>query len=66
MGAELNCKQYHPFDFDLGPQEEARASRLHSESIVIDLLWQGPYGPSSYSPEMENAFFGIYQATQAG
>jgi membrane dipeptidase len=40
------------FDFGLTPAEEARAAKLHAESIVIDLLFQGPIGYRSYTDDM--------------
>lgn len=33
------------FDFQLTSADEARAQRLHADSIVIDLLFQGPLSP---------------------
>lgn len=37
------------YDFGLSPDEEARARSLHGESIVIDMLFQGPCGYRSYA-----------------
>lgn len=43
---------YANFDFGLSQKEEARAARLHQDSIVIDVLFQGPVGYASYSDDM--------------
>lgn len=41
------------FDFGLSGNEEARAARLHQESVIVDLLYQGPIGPDSFSNRLE-------------
>jgi membrane dipeptidase len=41
------------YDFGLSAEEEDRAARLHRESIVIDMLFQGPCGYRCFTPEME-------------
>ena len=41
MSAEAPAT-FGSFDFDLSAEQEARAARLHRESIVIDLLYWGP------------------------
>ncbi len=51
------------YDFGLSAQEEARAARLHSESIVIDLLLQGPCTYLSFTPDMEKEINEHYEAT---
>lgn len=40
------------FDFGLGAAEEERAARLHAESIVIDVLFQGPVGYRAYTADL--------------
>jgi membrane dipeptidase len=40
--------EYANFDFGLTSEQEERARRLHRESIVIDILFQGPVGAQSY------------------
>ncbi|RKP49999.1 hypothetical protein D7Z26_19475 [Cohnella endophytica] len=35
------------YPFNLTPEQEARALRLHESSIVIDLLFQGPLSPKA-------------------
>ena len=33
---------YKPFDYGLSQEQETRASALHAESVIVDMLWQGP------------------------
>jgi len=40
------------YDFGLTERDEARALRLHRESLVIDMLFWGPVGPDSYPDEL--------------
>src|SRR2546428_2711453 len=41
------------FDFGLDQAEEERAARLHAESVIIDILYQGPAGYRYYDAGME-------------
>src|SRR4051812_9710759 len=41
-------EQFGVYDFGLSEEQEERARRLHEESIVIDLLFQGPCGYRTY------------------
>jgi membrane dipeptidase len=41
------------FDFGLTEEQEERARRLHAESIVCDMLFQGPCGYRSFAPDLE-------------
>ncbi len=41
------------FDFGLSSDQEARAVRLHHESIVVDMLYWGPVGYRSIPEELE-------------
>ncbi|WP_283136404.1 dipeptidase [Rhizohabitans arisaemae] len=43
---------YGTFDFGLTEGQEARAARLHKDSIVIDLLFQGPCSPDVWTDEL--------------
>jgi membrane dipeptidase len=45
--------QFATFDFGLSAEQEERAAQLHRESIIIDMLFQGPCGYRSFTPEME-------------
>jgi membrane dipeptidase len=40
------------YDFGLAQPEEDRAARLHAESIVVDGLYQGPYGHRAFTDAM--------------
>ena len=44
--------EFGRFDFGLSAAEEARAARLHRESTVIDLMFQGPCGYRSLGGEL--------------
>jgi membrane dipeptidase len=46
-------QQFATFDFGLSEEQEARAARLHQESIVCDMLFQGPCGYRSFGPDIE-------------
>lgn len=46
-------KQPEMYGFGLDAAQEERAQRLHDESIIIDMLFQGPIGPAAYTGEME-------------
>lgn len=41
------------FDFGLTPEQDARAARLHTESIVIDLMYWGPVSMPQVNDDME-------------
>lgn len=45
-------EQFGTYDFGLTPEQEARARRLHDESIIIDTLFQGPCGRRVFSDPM--------------
>lgn len=40
------------YEFGLSAQEEARAAALHDESIVVDMLFQGPTSYHSFTDDM--------------
>ncbi len=40
------------FDFSLSKKQEKRATNLHKESIIIDMLYQGPMSPPNFSDEI--------------
>jgi membrane dipeptidase len=42
-----NYGKYGLYHYDLSPAGEERALRLHQESIIIDMLFQGPLSPYS-------------------
>lgn len=41
------------YDFGLAPEQEERAQHLHQESIIIDMLFQGPLSPAAIPPSIE-------------
>lgn len=41
------------FDFGLNRDEERRAARLHRESLIVDMLYQGPIGPETFPVDLE-------------
>lgn len=47
---------YQPYNFGLDKHQEDRAEQLHRDSIVLDLLWHGPYGSQDYNDSMSREF----------
>lgn len=47
------------FAFGLDEAQENRATRLHRESLIIDLLYQGPIGPETFPVELEKEIRGM-------
>lgn len=45
--------QFGTYPLGLSEADEARARQLHAESIVIDMLYWGPFSHRAYTPEME-------------
>ncbi len=62
MSTRASGKEFGSFDFGLSPEEEARAARLHAESIIIDMLYWGPVGFRSYTKEMEQKLDALWNA----
>src|SRR5258708_26198334 len=50
---EVLSTDFAHFDFGLSSDQEARAVRLHHESIVVDMLYWGPVGYRSIPEELE-------------
>lgn len=48
----LPAEEFGAFDFGLTAAEERRARTLHTQSIVVDMLFQGPCGRRSYTEGM--------------
>ncbi|AHH98931.1 dipeptidase [Kutzneria viridogrisea] len=44
--------EYGSFPFGLSPEDEARAARLHRDSIVIDMTYQGPCSPDVWTEQL--------------
>lgn len=40
------------FEFGLSPDQEIRASRLHNEAVIVDMLFQGPCSYLSFDAEL--------------
>src|SRR3954467_4359966 len=40
------------YDFGLTEAQEQRAARLHTDSVIVDLLFQGPVGYRSFTDDM--------------
>jgi membrane dipeptidase len=51
-GAGVAGERFGVYDFGLSAAQETRAARLHRDSIVIDLLFQGPCGYRCFTPEV--------------
>ena len=45
MNTQPRDREFGNFDYGMSPEQEARAARLHAESIIIDMLY---WGPSTY------------------
>jgi membrane dipeptidase len=50
---QVPADAFGAFDFGLTEQQEERAAILHREAIICDMLFQGPCGYRSFSPEMD-------------
>jgi membrane dipeptidase len=53
-------ERFGVFDFGLSAEQEERAARLQQNSIIIDLLFQGPCGYRSFTLEMEEELDAAY------
>jgi membrane dipeptidase len=53
MSADAPQTRFGCYDYGLNPAEEARAAKLHQESIICDMLYWGPCSYQSCTPEME-------------
>lgn len=40
------------YDFGLDNDQERRAAHLHRDSVIVDMLFQGPCGPHAFTPEV--------------
>jgi membrane dipeptidase len=54
-------EQFATFDFGLSAEQEQRAARLHGESIIIDMLFQGPCGYRSFTADLEAELHAEYE-----
>ena len=53
MGTDTTHEQFGSYDFGLTPEEELRAAKLHTESIITDMLYWGPCSYRHFTLEME-------------
>lgn len=44
-------EKFGDYDFGLTAEQESRATKLHQDSIVVDMLFQGPLGYRHYTEE---------------
>ena len=49
------------YDFGLTGEQEQRAKRLHEESIILDMLFQGPVGTYSFPEDAEEKLLAMAQ-----
>jgi membrane dipeptidase len=49
------AERFGAYDFGLTTEQEERAALLHRESIICDMLFQGPCGYRSFTDEMDAA-----------
>jgi membrane dipeptidase len=56
-----NPNQSELFDFQLDETQEERARRLHRDSMLIDMLFQGPCGPTAFTEEMNQQLMDEYE-----
>lgn len=54
------------FDFGLSDAQEARARQLHEESIIVDMLFQGPLGYRNMTPEMDTIAQQMLESGRSG
>jgi membrane dipeptidase len=46
---EAYSREYGSFDFGLSEEQEERAAQLHEASVLVDLHWQGPLSPDTWT-----------------
>jgi membrane dipeptidase len=64
MNRDTTKTAFGDYDFGLTPYEEARASKLHAESIICDMLYWGPIGYLSYTQNMEDELHDLFEANR--
>jgi membrane dipeptidase len=55
-------EEFGRFDFGLTDEQEQRAARLHKESLIVDLLYWGPLGYRSFTPDEEKEDIAAFEA----
>ena len=61
MQADEPREMFGRYDFGLSAEQQARAARLHRESIICDLLFWGPCTYLSCTPEMERELEDLWE-----
>lgn len=56
-------EEFGTFDFGLDEAEEERAARLHEDSIIVDVLFQGPVGYRAFDDEMNKELRARFEET---
>jgi membrane dipeptidase len=64
MSVDASREGFGRFDYGLSPAEEARAGRLHGESVICDLLYWGPCAYLSCTPEMERELEAFWERSR--
>lgn len=56
-------EQFGTFDFGLDQGQEERAARLHRDSLIVDVLFQGPVGYRAFDEEMNKELRALLEKT---
>src|SRR3954449_7157889 len=57
-------ERFATYDFGLDDTQEDRAARLHRESVVVDMTFQGPVGYRDFDDEMNAEIRSRFEATR--
>jgi membrane dipeptidase len=52
--------EFGSYEYGLSQAAEDRAARLHEESTIVDAIWWGPAGYSSFTPRMDKVLRAAY------
>jgi membrane dipeptidase len=58
----VRAERFGVFDFGLTAEQEERAARLHAQSVIIDILFQGPCGYRAFSGRLGDEVLGAWEA----
>lgn len=56
------AEAFGTFDLGLSPEQEERAARLHTESVIVDLCFSGPISHRSFGAELEEELWAEWRA----
>lgn len=45
------------YDFKLSEKQEQRARELHNDSIIMDMLYQGPVSPTNFPSQVRDKIY---------